>query len=254
MDLLNLQNSPELIASRTNAIHKAILDGSQNIREQNFTTIHTDDLARMFAFYDESFFKGWLGQSVILKTGNPLTFRLSSTMTRAGGKTIRRRLPLKGGGHITRFEIAIGSRLLFMTFSGIEREVVVCGLTCKDRLEALQRIMEHEIIHLAELLAWDKSSCSASRFKGLAMNIFGHADTKHDLVTPHEHAAVEHDIRLGQKVEFQFEGVRHVGVVNRIHHRATILVECDKGMTYSNGKKYLKFYIPLPMLRPNTEH
>ncbi len=117
-------------------------------------------------------------------------------------------------------------------------------------MQALQRIMEHEIIHLAELLAFDNSSCSAARFKLLAKNIFGHADTKHDLVTPREHAAVTQGIKVGQSVEFRFQGVRHVGRVNRIHHRATILVESGKGMKHSDGKKYVKFYIPVPMLAP----
>ena len=43
-------------------------------------------------------------------------------------------------------------------------------------------------------------------------------------------------------------GARHVGVVNRITRRATILVESDAGTAYSDGKRYLKFYIPLTML------
>ena len=40
-----------------------------------------------------------------------------------------------------------------------------------------------------------------------------------------------------------------VRLVNRITRRATILVEHPKGQSYSDGKRYLKFYIPLPLLR-----
>ena len=189
--------------------------------------------------------RGWLGKTVTDKADLPLTFRLSSTMTRAGGKTIRTRIPRHDGPPKTHYEIAIASQMLFMTFNDIQRPVVVCGLTCTDRLQALQRIMEHEIIHLTELLVWGKSSCSAPRFRILVANIFGHADTKHDLVTPRERAAVQHGIKLGDLVGFESEGVRHVGRVNRIHHRATVLVEAADGMPYSDGKRYKKWYVPL---------
>ena len=249
MNLLAVHNSPETILAKTKAVYDTILKESEHLQQPNFSAIHTDDVARMFAQYDLNCFESWLGQTVIQQTGNPITFRLSSTMTKAGGKTIRSRLRLPDGGHMTCFEIAIGSRLLFMTFKDINRSVTVCGLECHDRLQALQRIMEHEIIHLAELLAWGESSCSAARFQTLAQNIFGHTSHRHDLVTPREHAATNHDISVGRIVEFEFDGVRHVGTVNRIHQRATVLVESEAGLKYSDGRKYLKFYIPLGALR-----
>ena len=169
-------------------------------------------------------------------------------MTRAGGKTTlyRRRIP--GGQVQAHYEIAVASRMLFMTFKDVQRPVVVCGLTCTNRLEALQRILEHEIIHLAELVTYGKSGCGGRRFKELAAGIFGHAGTKHALVTPMEHAAAQHGIRVGSLVCFDFEGRRLVGRVNRAHSRATVLVEDAKGLPYSDGKKYQKFYVPFGML------
>jgi hypothetical protein len=140
--------------------------------------------------------------------------------------------------------------MLFMTFNQADRPVEVCGLVCKDRLEALQRIMEHEIIHLAELVTYGRSRCSSQRFKELAANIFGHAGTKHDLVTPREHAAVQHGIRVGSVVSFEFDGRRLAGRVNRVNRRATVLVEDADGQPYSDGKKYQKFYVPLKGLNP----
>jgi hypothetical protein len=253
VDLLALSNSPETISAKTAAIGAALLRQSRNVHEPNFSSIHTDDLDRLFALYDAEFFGNWLARTVIAKSGNPITFRLSSTMTRAGGKTIRTQIPRMFKADIIHFEIAVGARLLFMTFDDVRRPVDVCGLPCENRLEALQRIMEHEIIHLAEMLAWGKSSCSAGRFRSLARNIFGHADTKHQLVTPRERAAVQHTIRVGQNVEFEFDGRRHIGRVNRIHHRATVLVPDSGGRKYTDGKTYMKFYIPLSMLRPLAE-
>jgi len=249
VDILSLHNSPEFIAAQTAAIHQAILRESGNLKQPNFERIGAEDLARLFDLYDRAFFGGRLAEAAKAETGRPPAFRLSSTMTRAGGKTsiYRRRTP--GGQVQTHYEIAVASRLLFMTFGQVERPVVVCGLTCTNRLEALQRILEHEIVHLAELVTCGKSGCGGRRFKDLAANIFGHAGTKHALVTPAEHATAQHGIRLGSLVCFDHEGRRLVGRVNRAHRRATVLVEDAKGLPYSDGKKYQKFYVPFAMLR-----
>lgn len=252
MDPLALKYPPDVIAAKTAAIHATMLRESPQIKEPNFTVIGTEDLSRLFALYDHQFFGGWLAKTVAEKAAGPVIFRLSSTMTRAGGKTIQRR-PLGGGGPHIHYEIAIASRMLFMTFAaftGIDRPIVACGLQCADRLEALQRIMEHEIMHLVELLVFGRSNCAASRYQELARRIFGHTQSTHALVTPRERAEVQHGIRVGDRVEFAFEGARHVGMVNRIHHRATVLVEASDGAPYSDGKRYHKYYIPLPLLRP----
>lgn len=245
MDPLKIQNAAADIAAKTAAIGAALLEKSRCIKQPNFESISEQDLADLFALYDQHFFDGELGRQVRAKTGLPLAFSLSSRMTRAGGKTIQHRQRTPGGKVQIGYEIAIASRMLFMTFTQIGRPVAVCGLTCTDRLAALQRIFEHEIIHLVELLTWGKSSCAQPRFKGLVGNIFGHTDTKHALVTPREHAAVQHGVRVGDLVEFDFNGRRLAGRVNRINRRATVLVEDGAGLLYSDGRRYQKFYVPV---------
>lgn len=248
MDLLALHNLSEVIAARRGAIREAILQSSGAIRQGNFERIALGDLESLVRMYDREFFGGWVEQAIREKSRLPLELRLSTTMTRAGGKTIRHRRKARGGGIVTRYEIAIASRMLFMTFDDVQRPVEVCGIVCSDRLEALMRVLEHELIHLAELLAYDESSCRAYRFRKLARDIFGHTDTKHLLVTAGEHAAVAHGVKLGAMVQFTFGGRRYSGKVNRVHHRATVLVEDPEGMPYSDGKKYHKFYVPLSAL------
>lgn len=250
MDPLAIDNPAELIAAKTAAIHGAMLQQSPHVRMPNFQAISSRDVQLLFELYDRDFFDGWLTRTVREKSPLPLGFRASSTMSNAGGKTIHRVHRQPDGTRENSYQIAIASRLLFNTFASIQRPVVVSGRLCHDRLEAMQRIMEHEIIHLTEALLWGKSSCKAARFKTLALRIFGHTGTTHDLVTTREVAAVQHDIKLGGMVAFTFEGQRYVGIVNRIHHRATVLVESDRGRRYTNGKTYLKFYIPLRMLTP----
>jgi hypothetical protein len=248
VDLLALHNSPETIATMTGQIRDAMLRDSRRVREANFQAIDTDDLARLFQLYDSRFFGGWLAKAVASTAGATLTFRLSSTMTRAGGKTIRKRRKLKNGTLGAHFEIAVATRMLFMNFREAGRPVTVCGLVCTDRLAALQRIMEHEMLHLAEFLFWGKSSCNQPRFKSMAKNIFGHEASRHDLVTSVENAAEKHAVSIGSRVTFHFDGEFLDGIVNRIHHRATVLVEAADGMKYRNGKRYRKYYVPVPML------
>lgn len=57
-------------------------------------------------------------------------------------------------------------------------------------------------------------------------------------------------IHRGSVVRFRFEGTEYVGTVNRITKRATVLVEDQRGTPFSDGKRYLKFYVPLSMLQP----
>jgi hypothetical protein len=243
---------PEHVA-RTNAeIARSVIGSSHFVRGANFTVIAPADLARLFDLYDGAYFDGHLRRSVNEKAGGRLAFRLAPRMTRAGGKTFRVRRPVRRGlmkSIETSYEIAISSRLLFLSFDDAARPATVCGLPCADRLSALQRIMEHEILHLAEMLVWDRSSCTAERFKSMSCNLFGHAASTHELITPAERAVAKFDLRIGDAVTFSFDGRTLRGMLNRINRRATVLVESPTGQRYSNGRRYEKFYIPLGMLK-----
>ena len=213
-------------------------------------TLHTDDLAFLFAAYDERFLDGLLGQTLGTRT-DELGFRLSRRMTGAGGKTTRFQRP----DGARRYEIAIATSILFDGFGGLggfgedHREVTVGGLPCRNRLEALQRIFEHEFVHLAELLCWDTSHCGRSRFHGIARRLFLHRAHTHQLITRAERAA-KLGIPVGAQVTFPFKGGRLSGRVNRITKRATVLVEDARGPRWSNGRRYARYYVPLGELEP----
>ena len=243
MDLLSLRYSPEAVRDKVQSIAVAAMGDSHFLRSPNFTVITPADLSRMFERYDRNFFDGLLRREVGRLAKGRLAFRLAPRMTRAGGKTFR--IGRRGD---LRYEIAISTRLLFLSFDDVSRPTTVCGVLCTDRLSALQRIMEHEMLHLLEFLVWNQSSCAASRFKTMARNIFGHGASTHDLVTPVERARARLDLRIGEEVSFEFEGRSLRGVLNRVNRRATVLVESQAGVRYTNGKRYEKFYIPLGML------
>jgi hypothetical protein len=104
------------------------------------------------------------------------------------------------------------------------------------------------------MLSWDDSSCKAPRFQTIARRFFGHTDHRHQLITPRERAMVKFGVRPGRRVRFRFNGRELAGIVNRITRRATVLVEDPKGEPFSDGRRYLTYYVPPEMLRPMEEN
>jgi hypothetical protein len=209
----------------------------RRLGEPDFTAIHPKTLADLFEAYDERFFSGLLRRAL---DGRPIEFRLSQRMTRSGGKTTRFRSP---SGE-TSFEIAIAVRMLFDAFQDADRQVSVCGHECGNRLQAMQRIFEHELVHLVETLCWDESDCAAPRFQDIAARYFLHRAHTHALVTRRERAAVA-GIRVGSRVRFDYDGRALIGRVNRITQRVTVLVEDPEGPAYSDGRRYKTYYVPI---------
>ncbi|MDG1897260.1 MAG: hypothetical protein P8J37_20380 [Fuerstiella sp.] len=216
---------------------------SPYLTKANFENLHASDIQLLYELYDENYFCGLLQSSLDTKL---VSFRLSKRMTRAGGKTTRwtdprRRRP-------ARYEIAVATTLLYHSFQEPEGLVTVTGFQCENRLEALMRVMEHELVHLVELLIWSDSSCAVRRFQDIARRLFGHTHHQHELLTPSDTAVKEYGIRPGSRVRFDSQGRSREGIVNRITKRATVLVIDPQGQPYSDGHKYTKFYIPLRML------
>ena len=211
------------------------------MREPDFKRIREDDLQYLFAAYDERFLNGLCGR---ILGPDRLRFRLSGRMTRSGGKTTR--IEALGGAAL--FEIAVATTILFDGFGEHDRDVTVCGLPCANRLEALQRIFEHELVHLAEWLCWDASYCGRARFQGIAQRLFLHRAHTHQLISRAERAA-RAGIGVGSRVTFEFRGRRLTGRVNRITQRATVLVADPRGERWSDGVRYARYYVPLGELR-----
>lgn len=224
-----------------------VLSSSKVIERENFTRIAQSDLGRMLEAYDELFFDR---NCLDLAKKFGLSCRLSSRMTRAGGKTTRTSFTDRfGRAEKTTYEIALSTSLLFQTFRDDQRTVRVCGVACTNRLQAMQRIVEHELIHLAEMLVWIDSDCAKGRFQNITYRLFGHTEHRHELVTQHERAKNEFNIRLGDRVLFRVDNEQKLGRVNRITRRATVLVESTKGQLFTDGKRYERYYVPLNALR-----
>jgi hypothetical protein len=244
--VLSFQSPDDAIQGRVREIHQRVLQHSQYIRMANYTRIHPQDLEWLFASYDKAFFAG-LCRSAL--DGRKLHFRLSPRMTKAGGTTARF---VTASGE-TFYEITVASSLLYEGFGAADRQITVCGLECANRLEALQRIFEHEMVHLIEQLCWQTSNCAAPRFQDIACRHFLHRAHTHKLITRRERAA-QSGIRPGSRVSFVFEGRSITGQVNRLTKRATVLVEDPEGERFSDGRRYRKYYVPIAHLQllPDT--
>ena len=229
----SLSNLQHLIQTRTIAqkdrqqlseqIYQHVIANSESITRPNFTSISPADLGLLFQINDELFFDGLVGRLCEQKAERPLSFRLSTRMTNAGGTTTM----FRTGSHRKpkfEYEITIATTPLFGTFSqtkGVESSVVG-GLPCNDRVEALQRIMEHEMIHLIEMLIWDDSNCQARPFKQIVKRFFGHTESNHQLLRPKDIARQKLGIGVGDTVSFDHHGNELIGTINRITKRATI--------------------------------
>jgi len=233
----------EQIAAQGAAVRAAVLASSRQLRTPRFARIHTSDLRLVFEQYDARVFAGAVARHL---GETRVRFGLSARMTSAGGKTVRWTNRREG---LRWFEIRVSTSILFGCFEDDDhRPIHCCGLVCHDRLDALQRIMEHEIVHLLELLLWGRSRCARPRFQSIARRFFGHTEHTHALITPRERAFVRFGVHPGATVRFRLDGTEHVGVVNRIGQRVTVLVPDRSGPRYSDGRHYAKFYVPVGAL------
>jgi hypothetical protein len=248
-NMAQLELSDKKTSAMRESIRESIRSKSRYLHQLNFTRIHENDLRSLFELYDGAYFDGKLAH-VLKHHGWPLAFRLSSRMTRAGGKTTRtaRRTTVWAPRRSYQFEIAVSTTLLFETFRD-PRSHLVAGVLCHNRLDALMRIFEHELLHLMEFVLWNDSNCSAHRFRTLARGLFSHRESNHQLITPQERAVKELGIKQGDYVSFQREGRTIIGRINRITRRATVLVIDPAGEVYSDGCRYVKYYVPLSILR-----
>ena len=238
--------SPAQRFQKWQQISETTLCSSSTIQSANFQRLSDADLFNLFDLTDGHFFNGLVGDHLAAHK-HDLSFRVSRRMTSSGGITTTR-LPVRRRGKM-QFEIAISSTLLFESFRDDKKPINVTGMLCSTRLQALMRIMEHEMIHLVEMMLWQDSSCSKRRFKGIAFRLFGHRQSTHELLAPSDNAAKNLDIAIGDHVRFQRGKTCLAGFVNRITKRATVLVPDRKGVLYSDGNRYQKYYVPVSKLR-----
>lgn len=235
----------EEILSHQNQIFEDSLRLSRSFSGPNFKRVGRDDLVRMVKMYDACFFDG---KVLPLAAAEGMDFSISSRMTKVAGKLVTHYPDGTASGK-RRFELVLSSTLLFQTFEEQGQKVEVTGRTCTNRLEAMQRVVEHEFVHLIEMLIWNSGNCNEARFQSIAKRYFLHTDYRHSLITQRERAAMRFNLRLGDQVRFKHDGKILEGRVNRITRRATVLVPSHRGELFCDGRRYQRFYVPLEKLQ-----
>lgn len=245
-DIFTSRLSTEESEARRTRIRQHILMCSRWIQIPNFVRFNDQDLHTLYEQYDRLFFHEQLSKTLLQKSEEPLVLRFNGRLRSSGGITRRIRHP---GRMSFRFLIEISRNILLENFRTPGQTVTVTGKHCTDRLDALMRIMEHELLHLAEYLVFDQSRCSASRFRSAAYALFGHTTHQHAMTTRRSRVLASTSFRPGHRVRFTLNHQTFQGMINRIHTRATVLVESSAGKRYTDGKKYLKFYVPIRCLQ-----
>ena len=247
MKLLTYGYSKQEINERFEKVCQQVFIQSKQIKTGNFQVVSNDDVKLIFELHDTYFFDNYFKEN---KVTEKMAFDFSKKMTSAGGKLMYYKVTNKNP---IQFRIRISAYLIFNSFknnSTKTKTVNLAGFETKNRLEALMHVIEHEIIHLIEFLAFNDSSCKKDNFKKLANSIFGHTAFTHQLLTGKMEALKEYDLKIGDWVSFSFDGRYYKGIIHRITKRATVMA-LDKNGIYKDakGNRFTKYYILLKYLK-----
>ncbi|AFM05986.1 hypothetical protein Fleli_3672 [Bernardetia litoralis DSM 6794] len=245
MKLLTYTYSKQEINERFEKVRQQVFIHSKQIKTDNFQVVSNNDVKLIFNLYDTYFFDTYFKEN---KVTEKMAFDFSKKMTSAGGKLMYYKVTNQNP---IQFRMRISAYLIFNSFKNdSSKPVNLAGFETKNRLEALMHIIEHEIIHLIEFLAFNNSSCKKDNFKKLASSIFGHTAFTHSLLTGKMEALKEYDLKIGDWVDFSFDGKKHKGFIQKITKRATVMALDEKGMYKDNkGNHFTKFYILLKYLK-----
>ena len=135
-------------------------------------------LRELFDLYDRIFFNGEFNAYF---RSNPVTFEMgfAKNITTTAGWCTR-----KGCNYSIEITKTIMDDL-FKTDAAEQHYHASGGIVCRTKLDCLQLVLEHEMIHLVQYI-WrecqnTKQKGHGKEFKTLVKNIFGHTESKHDL-------------------------------------------------------------------------
>lgn len=246
---LPLRVDPARAEDRVRTVRLLFAQSSRHLPPGDVLGAKPADLARLFKLYDHVVFEGQLTRRLReLGCGIP-SFAFSQRLKVSTGRTLRidRGFPAAPDAVPPRgFHLEISEFLVVFALDIEDRDVRVCGLECWDRLGILLRAFEHELVHLVELMTWVDSDCSTPAFRSMASRLFGHTASGHDLSTPQELDARSFGLCRGDRVAFEHEGVRLVGVIDRIRRRAAVRVR-QPGAP-GRPPKFRTYLVPVDLL------
>ena len=244
-EVIDIKYSDREIKKRREEAAKLFIERSANIKNPDLKGINEQDLKLLFELYDENFFHHWFADNF----AGTLGFTFSRRMTRSAGITSCPRNIDPARPESMAFQIKISIDFL-SRYDTIKGNHLVSGIKTRSRLEALQLIFEHELVHVIEFIHFRRSNCKNERFKNIAHSLFGHTESYHHLPTNQQVARQKLGIIPGDRVSFRYEGKRLEGVLHRINKRATVMVPDRSGdFADTKGQRYSKYYVPLSIIK-----
>lgn len=203
-------------------------------------------IQRLFLLYDNFFFHSFFQ----FNGPRDICFRYNGRLTSSAGLTKVSHLSRQKNPLNWHYDISI-SKPLLKSFHSPAVGVTVNGITPDTQLEAMQLVLEHELCHVIEFLAYRNSNCHRKRFRALAMQLFGHTDVVHTLRGTH---IPQRSFLAGETVCFHYNSILYHGTIARITKRATVMVP-DRTGDYQDrtGQRYRKYYVPLGNLQKCKE-
>ncbi len=231
------------IKRKREQVRSFLLQRSTVIKGVDLAQLSSNDLELMFELYDQVFIEGWIQRNY----SGRMQFSISRKMTNSAGKTVCLRND-SSKPDSTVIEVRISQQIL-SNYGMVEGADMVGGIKTGSRLEALQLIFEHELIHVIEFICFGESSCKQSRFKTMADNLFGHKENYHQLPTNKQIAQQRLGLSPGSAVAFPYQDRKLEGILCSIRKRASVMVS-DKNGRYCDkeGQRYSKYLVPLQLL------
>lgn len=168
---------------------------------ENNNYLSPNQIKSMVQMYDAVFFGGLI-ESSLKRTHTYYKFDLSSAKTYAGA------YKNKGNAQI----ISISWPMFKKLFPSGSETYTSNGIVCRDRLEALQITLEHELIHMLVRLSqhlpekiqkYDKVYSSHGQlFKDLVHAYFGHTGVTHGFHVPNENRKTKVHFKVSDRVQF----------------------------------------------------
>lgn len=209
--------------------------------ENKFTDIRLFPgiLDNMFKLYDYYFFSNLITNS-LNKMGGSTIFEFTDKMTSTGGTC----------SQIGRcqYKIKISSdRLNTLTVENISN-IHVNGITPIDKIEALQLIFEHELVHMLLQMFSLVNEMHGPFFKTITANLFGHTDFRHGIterrlignIPSFSQRVTKDQLFVGQTVSYKSKtGEIVTGIITKLNPKRA-------EMKTSLGGKLVPYGIILP--------
>lgn len=170
----------------------------------------------MFKLYDYLFFSNIISYGLGKRTSGLIKFEFSDRLTSTGG-TCRR-------DGICSYTIKISSDRLNKLLPENIGNIQVNGITPIDKINALQLIFEHELVHAILSLFKNDLSGHNNLYKTIVKNLFGHTKTTHGITdkklspTKQLNRYTKYDFNMDDNVYFiNKQNVKIIGKIIKIN-------------------------------------